>query len=515
MIASISPWSLFERRSELFVFRRSSQLRDGKIVSNISSLLTLDLSGNQLTSLTEVDLFGFINLQTLYLSRNPFTIFPSGVSSLTSLQSLYLDDAMISNIEADAFANMTSLRLVSLSGNPLQCYFDSWPLTILKMPAGLQNCNLMTLPTSTNSTGSTNFTSVPHGGSTGSVLYGSIGGAAAVLMIIAIVARRQKEPIHNQIQRIQKLLHRRSSSLHGQPGCKEDPPAAHDYDIERGEGRGGAEPESFGEAKPGDACDPNTEGIPDESCDEHPDRGPFQEGGFVSKTRSSRMKRELFYWPRLKPSALDPAQSLGDTETEGSNAEHNGGFSDVLRSWLTREHAPPAVRRSEQAVTITMELGFLSACVQDTHSHFQPLEFTREVLYSQSSESSPPPEADSTRGDGNLDGVVPIAVRRGDDSGVELREGRVELECRPGKGPGAASLHAQRRLPRLREEPGTKEVEDRMRQVKKLIRVERKASITQYVELLEWKGYGRSESAVDGYAMKTLNGGSLIHFLAE
>ena len=59
--------------------------------------------------------------------------------------------------------------------------------------------------------------------------------------------------------------------------------------------------------------------------------------------------------------------------------------------------------RSEQFVSIQMELGIVSSCVQDSHSKFQPLEVVREVRFESDSDSHSPIYPDLRESDSSLE----------------------------------------------------------------------------------------------------------------
>ena len=114
---------------------------------DLGSIVTLDLSNNNLSGAIPSNLASLSNLTTLKLSGNQFTgSIPSSLSTLTSLTTLDLSNNLLTGGIPDFLgdlANTYRLRTLKLSGNPLQgCSTD----TLNKKLASLTTSDLSRIP---------------------------------------------------------------------------------------------------------------------------------------------------------------------------------------------------------------------------------------------------------------------------------------------------------------------------------------------------------------------------------
>jgi internalin A len=114
-----------------YLYLSSNQLRSLALPASLSSLSTLELTGNQLTNLTLPA--GLTNLTALSLYYNHLTTLtlPAGLSSLTYL---YLSGNSLTNLTLPA--GLPNLTTLDLTGNQL---------TNLTLPAGLTNLTALSL----------------------------------------------------------------------------------------------------------------------------------------------------------------------------------------------------------------------------------------------------------------------------------------------------------------------------------------------------------------------------------
>ena len=86
---------------------------------NSASVVSLDLSDKQLTTLQAGDFDSLTRLQTLGLQGNRLSALPQGAfDSLTSLRYLYLNENRFSALPAGLFDGLTSLRNLANSKRP-------------------------------------------------------------------------------------------------------------------------------------------------------------------------------------------------------------------------------------------------------------------------------------------------------------------------------------------------------------------------------------------------------------
>ena len=121
-LTTLAP-SLFKGLTSLeFLAIRRSRLTSlpGDIFSDLTSLKSLSLGNNQLTALAPSLFSGLTSLQNLYLNGNQLTSLPTGVfSGLTSLQNLELHENQLNSLPAGTFTGLTSLRKLDLHRNQL------------------------------------------------------------------------------------------------------------------------------------------------------------------------------------------------------------------------------------------------------------------------------------------------------------------------------------------------------------------------------------------------------------
>jgi internalin A len=92
-------------------------------LTNLTDLITLDLSGNRITYLTD-SIGNLADLTSLYLSGNQITQLPGGFSKLTDLSELSLSHNRLTELP-DSIGNLTHLTSLDLSGNQLTELPDS------------------------------------------------------------------------------------------------------------------------------------------------------------------------------------------------------------------------------------------------------------------------------------------------------------------------------------------------------------------------------------------------------
>ena len=86
-----------------------------------SDLSHLDMSGNKITSLKDIDLQGFRNLRILKLNDNPIShISFNAFTSTTLLNQIELKNTNLSQIP-EALMKLGNLHVVDISGSPIKC----------------------------------------------------------------------------------------------------------------------------------------------------------------------------------------------------------------------------------------------------------------------------------------------------------------------------------------------------------------------------------------------------------
>ena len=110
------------------------------IISQFPNLETLNLSGNQITSIDESTLPDKIIF--IDLSNNPITSFPINLGSLKHLDELNLMSCQIEHIEPFHKAQFGALRTLVLAENPLKTIesFDSLNLIKTLEFLSVRNC---------------------------------------------------------------------------------------------------------------------------------------------------------------------------------------------------------------------------------------------------------------------------------------------------------------------------------------------------------------------------------------
>ena len=85
------------------------------------NVIKIDLSGNQITTLSTESFPQDSKWETLNLTNNRITIIRrAAFVNLNQLKDLYLNGNKISEIESGAFGNLDQLKTLTLNGNPLQ-----------------------------------------------------------------------------------------------------------------------------------------------------------------------------------------------------------------------------------------------------------------------------------------------------------------------------------------------------------------------------------------------------------
>ena len=102
--------------------------------AGLTSLTTLILDNNDLTTLPAGVFAGSTTLTTLYMGSNDLTTLSNGVfGGLTALKSLYLNDNRLTTLSAGAFAGLGAMTKLRLNSNDLTTLTDDViePLTAL------------------------------------------------------------------------------------------------------------------------------------------------------------------------------------------------------------------------------------------------------------------------------------------------------------------------------------------------------------------------------------------------
>ena len=90
-----------------------------KLASVFPHLHSLDLRYNLLSFIESTSFSGLTSLTTLYLSANKFTSVPSAIDRAKNLQSLYINNNQIHNVEDFDFQRLHKLYYIDLYYNPL------------------------------------------------------------------------------------------------------------------------------------------------------------------------------------------------------------------------------------------------------------------------------------------------------------------------------------------------------------------------------------------------------------
>jgi internalin A len=88
-------------------------------VSSVNTLIKLNLSENQISSIEDDAFLGLENLEELDLSFNELTYLPSSLGALTKLKKLNLSGNRIRSLPKE-FENLVSLESLGLDGNPIE-----------------------------------------------------------------------------------------------------------------------------------------------------------------------------------------------------------------------------------------------------------------------------------------------------------------------------------------------------------------------------------------------------------
>ena len=124
------------------------------IFAQLTSLERLTLSSNGLTSLPSGIFAQLTSLERLNLTGNDLTTLPSGIfAQLTALEHLFLSNNRLTSLPSGIFDQLTSLELLTLSGNDLTTLSSNIfaQLTALEI-LSIQNNDLRTLPAFDNLT---------------------------------------------------------------------------------------------------------------------------------------------------------------------------------------------------------------------------------------------------------------------------------------------------------------------------------------------------------------------------
>ncbi|EKX32828.1 hypothetical protein GUITHDRAFT_120978 [Guillardia theta CCMP2712] len=117
-----------------------TSISDG-FFDKLTGLTFLNIGYNQLTSLP-TSISGLTSLTSLFLYGNSLTSISDGFfDKLTSLQQLYLSNNNIYCIDAAAFASIPASASIYITGNNASlCVHPSWPASV-QYDTGLQNCS--------------------------------------------------------------------------------------------------------------------------------------------------------------------------------------------------------------------------------------------------------------------------------------------------------------------------------------------------------------------------------------
>ena len=106
---------------------------------HLSAITGLDVSGEEIATLTSGDFAGLTALELLKLNDNDLTALPAGIfSGLGALDTLELQDNRIANLPSNVFASLTSLESLLLSNNRL----SGLPANVFSGLAELQTLEL-------------------------------------------------------------------------------------------------------------------------------------------------------------------------------------------------------------------------------------------------------------------------------------------------------------------------------------------------------------------------------------
>jgi Leucine-rich repeat (LRR) protein len=86
-------------------------------VFDMTGLVELDLSGNELEGALPSELGRLVNLKILDASHNKMTGVPAEIGRLTSLETLDLSDNQLTGLPME-LGNLKQLKVLDLSGNP-------------------------------------------------------------------------------------------------------------------------------------------------------------------------------------------------------------------------------------------------------------------------------------------------------------------------------------------------------------------------------------------------------------
>ncbi|XP_020260657.1 putative receptor-like protein kinase At3g47110 [Asparagus officinalis] len=119
----VVPNSIGNLSVDLIYFSAALNNIGGEIpatLCNLSSLLLLDLSTNELVATIPQDIAKLDKLQLLYLGGNKISgLLPSSLNSMRGLGALYLDENKLIGPIPDSIGNITQLQHLSLSSNQL------------------------------------------------------------------------------------------------------------------------------------------------------------------------------------------------------------------------------------------------------------------------------------------------------------------------------------------------------------------------------------------------------------
>jgi internalin A len=113
-------------------------------IAQLSNLSGLDLSGNQLTTLPEA-IAQLSNLRVLYLRNNQLTTLPEAIAQLSHLRVLYLRNNQLTTLP-EAIAQLSNLRELDLSDNQLTTLPEAIAQLSHLSVLYLRNNQLTTLP---------------------------------------------------------------------------------------------------------------------------------------------------------------------------------------------------------------------------------------------------------------------------------------------------------------------------------------------------------------------------------
>ena len=143
-LRSLKRLSIRLRASRQGTIMEESSLVLHPIIWQLTSLTTLILIGNQLTSVP-AEIGQLTSLKELYLDNNRLTSVPAEIGQLTSLEELYLMDNQLTSLPAE-IGRLTSLKELYLGGTQL----TSLPVEIRQLTSlqrlHLENMQLTSVP---------------------------------------------------------------------------------------------------------------------------------------------------------------------------------------------------------------------------------------------------------------------------------------------------------------------------------------------------------------------------------